>query len=439
MSQLGLHRPLAEEDYYVILRNNLCDTATRQLVTRQAQAQACSRMDVESAHVETEYDASNPEVMLQYYTRLYPFKFIFKWLNQEHGPSKRFTNREFAFTLAGDVYLRYNSFSSADELKKQVCKYNPSRFEIGAIYSAKPRDKKTLRAGAFTPQLRELVFDIDMTDYDSVRTCCSGKGICKRCWGFISAAVKVLDSGLRGTFGYKHLLWVYSGRRGIHCWVSDDEAMQLTDEQRKALMGWLEVIRGGKDTVKKVNLRSNLGLKNKSQPLAAFHPFVQDAFDVLRDEFNELILEDQDCFASSQGWQVLLQLLPDTEHRLHLQGEWEADPSRPSSEKWSDIGAAMKEMDKEERSRYRGALEEVVLQYTYPRLDSEVTKHRNHLLKAPFCIHPSTGRVCVPVDPSKVDEFDPERVPTVGQLLREIDAAGVAKSQETPSGTRVSS
>lgn len=62
-----------------------------------------------------------------------------------------------------------------------------------------------------------------------------------------------------------------------------------------------------------------------------------------------------------------------------------------------------------------------MLQYTYPRIDSEVSKHRNHLLKAPFCVHPATGRVCVPVDPRKVDDFDPETVPTVGQLLRELD------------------
>jgi DNA primase small subunit len=43
------------------------------------------------------------------------------------------------------------------------------------------------------------------------------------------------------------------------------------------------------------------------------------------------------------------------------------------------------------------------------------------LLKSPFVVHPGTGRVCVPVDPAKVDEFDPETVPTVGMLLRELD------------------
>jgi DNA primase small subunit len=75
-------------------------------------------------------------------------------------------------------------------------------------------------------------------------------------------------------------------------------------------------------------------------------------------------------------------------------------------------------------------LEDIILQYTYPRLDAEVSKHRNHLLKAPFCIHPKTSRVCVPIDPAKIDDFDPSSVPTVGQLLREIDEAVARRKKE---------
>lgn len=80
------------------------------------------------------------------------------------------------------------------------------------------------------------------------------------------------------------------------------------------------------------------------------------------------------------------------------------------------------------------ALEDIVLQYTYPRIDAEVSKHRNHLLKAPFCVHPKTGRVCVPVDPERIDEFDPDTVPTVGQLLQELDAAKAESGTEEHSG-----
>lgn len=71
--------------------------------------------------------------------------------------------------------------------------------------------------------------------------------------------------------------------------------------------------------------------------------------------------------------------------------------------------------------KLNAAIEDIKLQYLYPRIDAEVSKHQNHLLKSPFVVHPGTGRVCVPIDPSKVDEFDPETVPTVGMLLRELD------------------
>lgn len=129
----------------------------------------------------------------------------------------------------------------------------PRTFDSNHVYQ--PKDKKTVRPSAFNPLLRELVFDIDMTDYDPVRTCCTGADICKRCWAFISAAVRVLDKAIQEQFGFQHLLWVYSGRRGIHLWISDQEAMALTDAQRKALVGWMTVVQGGKEAATRLNLR----------------------------------------------------------------------------------------------------------------------------------------------------------------------------------------
>lgn len=42
-----------------------------------------------------------------------------------------------------------------------------------SVHFFQPKDHKTVKAAAFQAQEKELVFDIDMTDYDDVRTCCS--------------------------------------------------------------------------------------------------------------------------------------------------------------------------------------------------------------------------------------------------------------------------
>ncbi|KAF8330760.1 prim-pol domain-containing protein [Cantharellus anzutake] len=357
---------------------------------------------------------TDSQVILAYYKRLFPFKSIYAWLNHQHPPTRLWTNREFAFTVNGangEAYLRWLSFSNADELKKEVIRLNPSRFEVGAVYSARPRDKKTVQPKLFTPHLRELVFDIDMTDYDEIRTCCSGKGICKRCWGYIAAAVDVIDHVLREQFGYNHLLWVYSGRRGIHCWVSDQAAMSLTDDARRSLLEFVKLIQGGSGEAKRVRTR----YKGNTGPM---HPMLFEALGTLQEGFSDLCLEDQDCFKDRKGWEKLLDLLPHDDEltkdlrRIHAS----------SVDKWGSLRSKASKIPKSSpRGLFTVAMEEIILQYTYPRIDEEVTKKRNHLLKAPFCVHPATGNICVPVDPQQVHSFDPEKVPKVDKLLRELD------------------
>lgn len=66
-------------------------------------------------------------------------------------------------------------------------------------------------------------------------------------------------------------------------------------------------------------------------------------------------------------------------------------------------------------------IEEIMIQYAYPRLDINVSLGISHLLKSPFSVHPRTGRIGIVLDPKTIEDLDLYQVPTVTQLLKEID------------------
>ena len=163
-------------------------------------------------------------------------------------------NREFSFTLKDDIYIRYKSYKNMNALKEDIKKRCPYKIDIGALYNIEPCRRGTVSQDRFIAEEKELVFDVDITDYDDVRRCCSEAGICIKCWPLMCCAIEVMEATLRKDFGLKHLLWVFSGRRGIHCWVGDDVTRTLDVQQRSAMIDYLKLYEGNSMNKFKVDL-----------------------------------------------------------------------------------------------------------------------------------------------------------------------------------------
>jgi DNA primase small subunit len=215
----------------------------------------------------------SPELLKLYYARLFPYSLLGDWLsyssssssatdthtrdgnsnnnnnnnnNVSQSSSKIFSRREFSFTLepipGEEIYIRYQSFQNVHELEKAIQRRQPHKIDIGAVFTYPPKDKQAYQPTLFHPVQRELVFDIDLTDYDDIRQCgCTGASICSKCWTYMTMAVQVMDQGLKEDFGYDHVAWFYSGRRGVHAWICDEEARMLSNEARSAVANYFEV------------------------------------------------------------------------------------------------------------------------------------------------------------------------------------------------------
>ncbi|XP_070696066.1 DNA primase small subunit [Pempheris klunzingeri] len=361
------------------------------------------------------YDqGSLPDLLPLYYRRLFPFSQYYRWLNYGGVQKNYFQNREFSFTLKDDIYVRYQSFSTQNELEKEMQKMNPYKIDIGAIYSHRPSQHNTVKSGTFQALEKELVFDIDMTDYDDVRSCCSAADICSKCWTLMTIAIRILDRALREDFGFQQLLWVYSGRRGVHCWVCDEAARKLSVAARSAVAEYLSLVKGGDETIKKVVL---------TDPI---HPFIRESLVVVEQYFPRYALQEQDILGRKESIDKVLSLVPE-DVRKDLQQDFQNE--RKPENRWKLVrDQASRKQATAKKGQYFE--KEIMLQYCYPRLDVNVSKGVNHLLKSPFSVHPKTGRISVPIDLKELDTFDPFAVPTINLICEELDRPRTGEEEE---------
>ncbi|CAI4231485.1 unnamed protein product [Auanema sp. JU1783] len=353
-----------------------------------------------------------------YYKSIFPFKPYTKWLCYGKKANEYFNRREFAFILEGDVHLRYRSFGEACEFEKELCKVSPHKLDVGAVYNYTPRDNRSRQD--FKAIERELVFDIDLTDYDVVRTCCSEAKVCSKCWKFIVAAVITLDRALRDDFAFQARMWVFSGRRGVHCWVGDEKARKLNHAGRTAVAEYLSLVIGDK-------LGFSIAPKLKGQP-KPLHPSVSNAYRTLMDDgfMDEMVMEQEWLDGDVTN---ILAKINDKSFRDRIARDFEGLSAK---QRWKylklQFDSVARENAVEEGCKLpelpplfdRFFLEWFVLWHCYPRLDVNVSTGVNHLLKSPFCIHPKTGNVAVPLDVETIKDFNLNSCPRIDLLIKEL-------------------
>jgi len=169
----------------------------------------------------------------QYWEEFFPIDMLSRFLTR--GGSAAFDRREIAirtpkFFERNRVYKDISELHSRfKQLKKQ--KNGISRLEFGPIFPGGTR--VGFKSDNF-PRLGELCFDIDITDYNNDHKDYGPSSFecshivtapaCGECWKTrLEPGRKVLSYLLDEIFGIKHVLWVFSGKKGYHGIVLDKE------------------------------------------------------------------------------------------------------------------------------------------------------------------------------------------------------------------------
>ena len=151
----------------------------------------------------------------------------------------------------------------------------------------------------------------------------------------MAVACRIIDRTLREDFNFKHLLWVFSGRRGIHCWVCDERARKLTDEERSSIAEYLAVVA---PTDKQA-----LGEQVKTGRMLPMHPFLTRVYkDLLLPVFEQHVVSDSGLalFSDKEHWDRVLKHLPNAEMRVALDKEWKSQLESgkgSSTDRWNQV------------------------------------------------------------------------------------------------------
>jgi DNA primase small subunit len=315
--------------------------------------------------------------------------------------------------------IRYQSFKSVKEFKTRIYVLNPLKIDIGAIYNQEPRIFAQHKSETELICLeKELIFDIDISDYDDVRNCCQKNDICSKCWKYIICGSKILERILREDFGFKQIFFVFSGRRGVHCWVNDKRACLLNKKGRLAIERYINY-----DRMDEKNYDSKI-YKIKRNFINPVYPAYLSAVSIMKNYFFEIVKE-QDILKEEKMKTNLRNIISLYFSLIDMNYINEIlEKNMNSLNKIKKIFEFLQKGESILKNKNQihyfyaeSCINEFMMIILYPRLDGNVTRQFSHLLKGPFCVHPETGYISVPLSIELMEKFSLDKIPKVDYLL----------------------
>jgi len=156
-------------------------------------------------------------------------------LSSEDIPS--IERREIAYQNFNGVFVRHRKFNSLDELNKAIVEEPPLSLYYSVAYYEEPEVEDMEGKGWLGA---ELVFDID-ADHLPTRSCGNlVDGIVDlACLADAAEETTRLIEVLREELGFKDVRVYFSGNRGFHVHIGDEEVRGLSQEERRELVGYL--------------------------------------------------------------------------------------------------------------------------------------------------------------------------------------------------------
>lgn len=362
-----------------------------------------------------------------YYRTCFPAATIYQWLTVGiEDPQKRalfFRNREIIFKSRDGTFPRVAlTKGTPEEFAQLVIKKMPERLENVSCNNV-PYHERRLCGPGFTRLERDLGFDIDIDDYNAVRKCCAEGALCSKCWKpLMGTAIKFLEAFLRDVYGFEHTMWVFSGRRGMHCWVLDPRARKMTFAARVALVTHLQTW----CSIQKASLNVHHAVREFDY---------ESVPKVLRDIIAEGLRQYFHAHPQVFSNEAMVDMMA---HTLFDEVDYRADAEklrsmfifhfhRPAQDKLaSEIFAEwLRVMPPLLRSYVPEIIYKLGMALCGPRIDENVTKSMSHAQKLPFCVHPKTQAVCLVMDASEAVQFfpDAEHVVRVDDLVPRDNSA----------------